>query len=192
MIADLFDIKETGRYGKGIFARKFIPKGTIVHFLCRKCGTWSKKELARLPKDKLDFVMEHEYPMKYCDERLLYINHSCNPNIMESGRGFDIVVKEIKEGEEATEDYRIFKEELHFADGCKCGEPNCMKRTTYTRPPPQKLQRFWDKKIEGALRLINSVNQPLKIQLVKEHPDLSHFFNKNGKQPKLLNTVRVP
>lgn len=43
MIADLFDIKETSRYGKGIFARRFIPKGTIVYFFpCKKCGTYSE------------------------------------------------------------------------------------------------------------------------------------------------------
>ena len=97
---------------------------------------------------------------------------------METNKGFDIVVRDIKAGEEATEDYRIFNEELHFENGCKCGEPNCMRRTIYRRPPQKRLQIFWNKKINDALRLINSVNQPLKKDLIKEHPDLKYLFNK--------------
>ena len=179
MIADLFEIRGIGRYGrgqKGIFAKRFVPKGTIVHFLCKRCGTWSIKEVARLSKARIIQILTHEYPTKYCDRRLGYINHSCNPNIMETKKGFDIVVRDIAKGEEATEDYRIFNEEKHFDGGCKCGEKNCMKNATFTRPASPKLQGFWDKKISGALRLIPSVKQPLKAELLAEHPELSNLF----------------
>ena len=40
-----------------------------------------------------------------CDE-INYLNHSCNASVLDSGRGFDIVVKDIAKGEEATHDYR--------------------------------------------------------------------------------------
>ncbi len=187
MIADLFVVKKCPKYGKdekGIFATQFIPKGTIVHFLCKKCGTWSLKEMARLSKPRILQVLTHEYPTKYCDRRLGYINHSCNPKIMETQKGFDIVVRDIAKGEEATEDYRIFNEEKHFDGGCKCGEKNCMKNTTYRSPAPKKLRRFWDGEIRSAMRLIPDVKQPLKKELLKEHPELRRLFNKNEKRPK--------
>jgi hypothetical protein len=181
MIADLFIVKKIPRYGKGqkgLFATQFIPKGTVVHFLCKRCGTWSIKDLAKLSKPRIIRALIHEYPTKYCDERLGYINHSCDPNIMETKNGFDIVVRDIAEGEEATEDYRIFNEEKHFDGGCKCGAKNCMKNTTYKSPAPKKLRRFWDNEIRPAMRMIPNVKQPLKKELLKEHPELSYLFYK--------------
>jgi hypothetical protein len=182
MIADLFIVRKCPKYGKGekgLFATQFIPKGTVVHFLCKRCGTWSFKELTRLSKPRILQILIHEYPTKYCDRRLGYINHSCNPKIMETEKGFDIVVRDIAKGEEATEDYRIFNEEKHFDGGCKCGEKNCMGKATFRSPAPKKLQKFWDRKINAALKLIPYVKQPLKSRLLKEHPELSYLFKKS-------------
>ena len=183
-MADLFVEKETGIYGKGLFAKKLVPKGTIFHFVCKKCSIYSKEELARLPKDELEFTLGHEITNESgqltnsCDKRILYINHSCNANTLRTGKGsgFDIVVKDIQKGEQATSDYRIYCDNLHFTNGCKCGEPNCMKGTTSKRPSPQKLQKFWDGKINAALKQISYVKQPLKMELLKEHPELSYLF----------------
>lgn len=182
MIADLFVVKRCPRYGKGekgLFATQFIPKGTIVQFLCKRCKTWSVKEMAGLSKPRILQILTHEYPTKHCDGRLGYINHSCNPKIMETKNGFDIVVKDIAKGEEATEDYRIFNEEKVIEGGCKCGEKNCMKNTTYRSPAPKKLRRFWDNEIHSAIRLIPKVKQPLKNKLLKEHPELGYLFEKS-------------
>lgn len=188
MYADLFVIRKTGKYGKGLFATRFVPKGTIVCFWCKKCGTYSKEELAKLSKKKLDFVIEHEEKAgpgllsKACDRRQQYINHSCNPKILETGKVGDIVVKNIKKGEEATEDYRIFYGKLYFKryfkNGCKCGEPNCVKMKLLTRPTTAKLRRHWKKEIDAALRAAPYVKQPLKKELLKERPELSYLFNK--------------
>ena len=136
MIADLFEIKETDKYSKGVFATQFIPKGTIVYFyLCKKCGKYSKEELAKMSKKELRFVIDHQVKLKsgeyskFCDDRLSYINHSCNANILDSGKGFSIVVRDIEKGEEGKEDYRLLEgeDEVRFPGGCKCGEPVCMK-----------------------------------------------------------------
>ncbi len=163
MIADLFVVKRSPKYGKGekgIFAKQFIPKGTIVYFDCKKCKRLNtKKELAKLSKVELLFYNNYG---RYCDDRMLYNNHSCNPNVMDFGNDVDIVVRNIKKGEEQTEDYRIFNRELHFDGGCKCGEKNCMKNTTYRSPASKKLRRFWDNEINTALKLVPYVKQPLK------------------------------
>ena len=189
MIADLFVIKRAPKYGKGvkgIFATQFIPKGTIMDFTCKKCGIYSKEELTKLSKKELRFVMDHEVQVgpglytKFCDKRRLYDNHSCNANCLSSDKGFGIVVRDIKKGEEATSDYRgpNGDEEVHFAGGCRCGEKNCMGKTTFRPPPSKKLQKFWDRKINAALKLIPYVKQPLKRKLLKEHPELGYLFEK--------------
>jgi hypothetical protein len=188
MMADLFEIKESSKHGKGekgLFATQFIPRGTIMDFRCKKCErTYSKKELAKLPRQEKRFVISHEVMResglysKMCDKRMLYDNHSCNANTM-GYKGFGIVVRDIEKGEEVTSDYRVDSEvdEVHFAGGCKCGERNCMGNTTFRPPALKELQKFWDRKINAALKLIPYVMQPLKGKLLKEHPELSYLFN---------------
>jgi hypothetical protein len=188
MYANLFVIRKTGKYGKGLFATRFVPRGTIVCFWCKKCGIYLKEDLAKLSKKKLDFVMEHEEKAgpgllsKACDRRQQYINHSCNPHILETGRIGDIVIKDIEKGEEATEDYRIFYGKTYFKryfkNGCKCGEPNCAKVKLLTHPSTAKLQRHWKKEINAAMRLIPYVKQPLKKEILAERPYLKYLFKK--------------
>lgn len=193
MIADLFVIKKSPKYGKGekgIFAMQLIPKGTIMDFRCKKDSTYSREELAKMSEKELRFVMDHSFKEKsglyhkYCDKRLMYDNHSCNANTLSSGKGFGIVVRDIRKGEEATSDYRLdsenSNEELHFVGGCKCGEKNCMKNSTFEPPAPRELQRFWNRRINDALRLIPYVKQPLKKELLAEHPELSYLFEKKS------------
>jgi hypothetical protein len=184
MIADLFEIKEADKkYGKGkfqrkgVFAKQFIPKGTIIYFECKKCRPWKKDELARLSKVELSSVKERSYPIKYCDKILWYNNHSCNANTLDMNNRVSIVVRDIKKGEEQTEDYRIYcQNKLHFKGGCRCGAKDCMKTTTFKQPAPKKLQRLWKRKINMALKLANTVNQPLKKQLLKDHKEMTYLF----------------
>ena len=185
MIANLYVIKASPKYGKGakrLLATQFIPRGTIDAFICKKCGTYSEEALAKLPRTELDFLIDHEVKREsglyshYCDKRMMYDNHSCNANCLSSDKGFGIVVRDIKKGEEATSDYRRYGEKVHFVGGCKCGEKNCMGNTTFRPPAPKKLQKFWNDKINVALKLIPYVKQPLKKELLAEHPELSYLF----------------
>ncbi len=188
MIADLYVIKKSPKYGKdtkGIFATQFIPKGTIDGFRCKNCGYYSKEELAKLPKKEQRFIMDHEVVQEnglyshFCDKRMLYDNHSCNANVLSSGKGFGIVVRDIQKGKEATSDYRRDGEDyVHFVGGCRCGEKNCMGKTTFRPPAPEKLQKFWNRKINAALKLVPCVKQPLKKELLAEHPELGYLFKK--------------
>ena len=197
MIADLFVIKSAPKYGKGakgLFATQFIPRGTITDFRCKKCGIYSRKELARLPKKEHDFVIEHEVMeesgmySKLCDKRMLYDNHSCNANTLNAhilgygNGGVGLAVRGIKKGEEATSDYRLNEEEeVRIPGGCRCGAKNCVDKTVFKPPAPKKLQKFWDDKINAALKLVPYVKQPLKKELLKEYPELKPVFSKGGK-----------
>lgn len=194
MIANLFVIKKSKKYGQiGLFATQFIPKGTLIDFRCRKCKTYTKRDLNRMTEKKRQFIIEHEVEAgdgsytNFCDKRQLYDNHSCNANmlnahILRRGKkgGIDIVVRNIKKGEEATTDYRLNDEEtVHFINGCMCGARNCMKNTTFKKPGSKELREFWNKKIEDAVKRIPYVKQPIKKELLKEYPKLDYLFEKS-------------
>ncbi len=192
MIADFYKIKRRPDGHKGLFATRFIPKGTIDSFRCKKCKSYSKKDLAKMSNKQRRFIMEHEVLepktglyTKFCDKRMLYDNHSCNANVMNARLighghgGIGIVVRDIKKGEESTTDYRQNDgEEVHFEGGCKCGSRNCMGNSTFRPPASKKLQKFWDKKTKTALKLVPYAKQPLKRRLLAEHPELSYLFKK--------------
>ena len=170
MLAKLFDVKETREKGKGLFAKEFIPKGTIVCFACKKCKVFTAVELGydTMSEAEKMKLLDWAYRQKDglfvapCDETR-YINHSCNANVLGTEFGFDIVVRDIQKGEEATYDYRDFYDDVKMP--CMCGETNCCKVVTFVHPAPTELKEFWDKKINSALKLINEVKQPLNKAL---------------------------
>ncbi len=173
MIARLFEVKETKNKGKGLFAKEVVPKGTIVCFECDKCRTRSAEELGyyRMSDKEKMALLDYAYRKKDgtfvlpCDETR-YLNHSCNANILGAEYGFDIVVRDIKKGEEATYDYRDFYDDVKMP--CFCGESNCCKVVDFKHPVPKELQRFWDEKVSAALKLVNKVEQPLKEALARK------------------------
>ncbi|MEW6604130.1 MAG: SET domain-containing protein [Thermoproteota archaeon] len=120
MPARLFEVRETGDRGKGLFAKEFVPKGTIVFFECQRCVRISKGSFALLYEEEKAFVLKYGYTkpdgsyLVPCDG-IIYLNHSYNANILDSGCGFDIVVRDISNGEEATYDYRLFHDSAELA-----------------------------------------------------------------------------
>jgi uncharacterized protein len=170
VIAKLFEVRETKNKGKGLFAKELIPKGTIICFECDKCEVRSASELGydKMSKKEKLALLDYAYRKEDktfvlpCDETR-YLNHSCNANILTADIGFDIVVKDIKKGEEATYDYRDFYEDVKMP--CNCNEDNCCKVVDFKHPIPEELKEFWQKKIDSALKYVNKVKQPLKEQL---------------------------
>ena len=207
MIANLFVVKKSNKYGQnGLFATQFIPKGTFIDFRCKKCKVYTKTDLAKLTEKKRQFIVTHEVMTdengtytKFCDKRQLYDNHSCNANVLnahilghDTNGGIEIAIRDIKNGEEVTTDYRLNDgETVHFVGGCKCGAKNCMKNTTFKPPPTKKLQKFWSVKINSALRLVSTVDQPLKKQILREHQDLNYIFEYPKQVKVQLDTIKT-
>ena len=148
--------------GLGVFATQFIPAGTIVYVL-----------------DQLDIIIEHnrdilsnkvyrDYLDKYayvdakgnhivCWDHGKYVNHSCNPNTLSTGYGFEIAIRDIYPGEEITDDYLLLNatEEMeHY-----CGDEKCRKKLSLN--DFELLSDKWDAQIKSSLRNVNKVAQPL-------------------------------
>ncbi len=184
MLAKLFEVKDTRNKGKGLFAKQPIPKGTIVSFECKDC--------IRISKDDFKFILtnnEKSLVLRYAyrkadgsyllpSDEIIYLNHSCNANILDSGRGFDIVVKDIAKGEEATYDYRSFSFHDPEEFECICGEDNCCKivrsvHDQHNNPQRFELMKIWKRSVDDALICSDKVAQPLNDKL----PLLSHLMN---------------
>jgi hypothetical protein len=176
MLAKLFEVKDSGNRGKGLFAKEPIPKGTIVSFECQNCIRMSKYDFEfMLTNSEKSIILKYGYRKEDgsyllpCDE-IIYLNHSCNANILDSGKGFDIVVKDIARGEEATYDYRCFFFEGSEEFECSCGEDkNCCKivRSVHDQYNPQRyeLMDIWKRSVDDALICSDKVDQPLNDEL---------------------------
>ena len=127
--------------GKGVFAKKTIPKGTRVFEY-----TGERVLKAELVNDlslgltSMNYVMNLNQTMAIDGERngndARFINHSCNPNcevLFFDETPYIYAMQEIPEGEELNFDYKLgFNTETNLSDlqkkewfPCNCGSENC-------------------------------------------------------------------
>lgn len=148
--------------GYGVFATADIAEGTIVYV-----------------KDSLEIVISHtDYlghdeamrevieKYSYIDEqgnRIIswdfakYVNHCCNCNTISTGYGFEMAIRDIKKGEQITDEYGIFNLEKEMT--LYCGQSGCRK---VIRPDdPEVYYQEWDAKIKRAIPRLFAVEQPL-------------------------------
>ncbi|HVW66628.1 MAG TPA: SET domain-containing protein-lysine N-methyltransferase [Candidatus Peribacteraceae bacterium] len=194
MIAPLFEIRDTPTKGKGLFAQEFIPAGTIINFDCADCHLLSAEDLAAKTHEEQEHILFYNYTRKdgsvvlACGDSV-YLNHSCNANILYSGHHFDIVVRDMQPGEEATIDYRFFYESPDFRMPCDCGAPNCTGEIVCEHPADVQLQAFWDAKISRSMRKIRTVPQPLKTALLDYSDEYRAFLLPRRSPRKIRDLV---
>lgn len=149
--------------GYGVFATKFIPKGTI---------TWIMDDL----EQKLDEAyvqsldrMRQEQIIKYCFRNrqgkyvlswdiAKYVNHSFNANCIPTAYDFEIAIGDIEAGEELTNDYAS----LNLDKPLECLPEPGITKTTVTSDDFLLLYPEWDRKAAEAMKHFNWVEQPLE------------------------------
>ncbi|HQQ63633.1 MAG TPA: SET domain-containing protein [Pseudomonadales bacterium] len=149
--------------GCGVFAKKFLPMGTIIYIRDPLEIVLDTQQLATFDPEYRELISRYCYVDKAGSwvlswDHSKYVNHSCNCNTMLTAYGFEIAVRDIQAGEEITDEYGLFNiaDEIDIACGCD----TCRKKLL-----PTDIDTFhtqWDKKIELAMRVIESVNQPLR------------------------------
>jgi len=177
--------------GYGVFATRFIPKGSI---------TWVLDDLdqvidsARIP-DMQPILQSSIEKYSYLNgegERILcwdhsrFINHSCDATSLPPGYDFEIAVGDIQEGEEITDDYGLLNLEADFL--CACGSKQC--RGTIR---PRDFERYadrWDALIAEAVPYLDRVEQPL-WELVREKNEIRKVLAGEGAIPSCrLHSMR--
>jgi len=158
--------------GRGVFATKSIPKGTL---------TYVKDELEviilpgdkRLADPKYKNIIETYSFIDRDGSRILswdhakYVNHCCQCNSMSTGYGFEIAIRDIAKDEEITDEYSMF----NFPSDMRlqCEKTPC--REIISDNDLQKYYAEWDEIVISALRQFMSVNQPLNKYLSEETRD---------------------
>jgi SET domain-containing protein len=99
-------------HGLGVFAGEPIRKGTkIWRFVEGFDRAYSPKQFAKLPKPARDFLKNYGYRVDgevlFTVDNDRHINHSENPNTYLKS-GYAIACRNIRKGEEITNDYREF------------------------------------------------------------------------------------
>lgn len=105
-------------HGFGVFAKKFIPKGTKVwEFNERFDIRLTPAEFEALPeavRDEIEIYLyqpEKDGTLYYESTIGRFMNHSRNPNVDYSNVGVGWATRDIQAGEEMTADYRQFMAE---------------------------------------------------------------------------------
>ena len=119
-----FEVKETVRFGRGLFAVRVIKKDErILEFTG---PTISFEQALKKPSDKLSCPLQIG-PKAYLDiqEPGVMVNHSCLPNAGIRDDKFLVAIEEIQSGEEIFYDYSTTMDEDLWTMTCLCKKSNC-------------------------------------------------------------------
>lgn len=148
--------------GYGVVAKKFIPKGTI---------TWVQDDLDRIftPEDEQRISPKmRQYLETYCFtnskghkvlcwDNAKFVNHSFNPSCMSTAYDFEIAIRDIRPGEQLTDDYGY----LNVSEPFEAEDEGSERKVVY----PDDLLRYhgqWDDLVKENLPFIRKADQPLQ------------------------------
>jgi hypothetical protein len=167
--------------GYGVFATKLIPRGTITWVRDDLDQLFSLDAAERVSPAIRPFLDKYSYmngagQLVLCWDQARFVNHSCEPTCLSPGLDFEIAVRDIRPGEELTDDYGALN--LSEPIECACGSPRCRRIVEGDDLP--KYAAEWDAMVAAAFVLIPSVDQPL-WPLVDQKADVEHILA--GRQP---------
>ena len=152
--------------GYGVFATHLIPRGTITWVRDDLDQAFSQGEMEEMGEayqkilEKYSFVDGRGQKI-LCWDLARYVNHSCNANCLSAGYDFEMAVRDIKAGEELTDDYGTLNLETSF--DCACEFAGCRRKIH-----PDDLLRYsddWDHLVRAAFARLRDVPQPLWLFL---------------------------
>lgn len=129
------EIRETSLNGKGTFATEDIKKGEMIYI---RGGELMRMEEAYnyVPGECPDGIwpITDEYWLgarskEEFESQKVYVNHSCDANCGLRGEITCVAMRDIKAGEEITQDYGLLDNSDYKLE-CTCGSPNCRKIIT--------------------------------------------------------------
>ena len=150
--------------GTRVIATRYIPKGTLVWIPGDTDQVLSVEQVEVMPEDRKAYLAEYSYLTNagtyiVSNDIARFVNHSCNANSLSvAGLEISIAVRDIRKGEEITEDYGLYYTNGGF-ENCTCGSPLC--RQKITKDDVWRYGDEWDRKIATSFKLLLTVKQPL-------------------------------
>jgi uncharacterized protein len=133
-------VMHESEFGRGLFAREDIKKGTVLHQITGmeinfKETTQLKEESYALQVDFDKYILLQP-PVAFC-------NHSCDPNCFINNHLQFVALKHIKKDEELFWDYSTSMLERHWTMHCNCGAEECRRMITdFDLLPPKTQQHY--------------------------------------------------
>jgi SET domain-containing protein len=140
------EIRESKIHGRGLFAIADIAKNEIVavkggHIVDRK----TLREKITLVLGPVEIQIGDDLfiaPVSDGEREssMLYLNHSCQPNLGVRGEITFVAMRDIRAGEELTHDWAMTDDDDYSIE-CNCGASDCRKTLTgkdWQRPDLQK------------------------------------------------------
>ncbi len=173
--------------GYGVVATALIPRGTITWAKDDLDQDFSAAEIRSMASPYRQLLEKYTYVDReglhvLCWDAARFLNHSCDPTSRSPGYDFEIAVRDIRPGEELTDDYGSLNVSPGF-ELCGCGAP-CCRRTI----DPGDLLRHgeeWDVALREVVALIPRLDQPLWF-FVREKAELAAVFA--GRAPMAPST----
>ena len=174
--------------GHGVFATQDLPVGTITWVKDNLDRTFRREEVEALPAMDQENLLKYTYRDRhgfyfFCWDLTRYINHSFSPNSMITPLDFEIAIRDIKKGDEITNDYGT----LNIIEPFECSNPRGKRKVVR----PDDLLRYykeWDVMLKAAAKNISQVHQPLKNFLSESHWDhIQKVSNETLRLPSILD-----
>jgi hypothetical protein len=148
--------------GYGVFARRAIPRGTVLWVLCRLDMVFTAAEAAAFPPPYRPILDRYAYTdgrgrVVLCWDHGRYVNHSCDPVMLGVGNDVEIAVRDIAAGEELTCEYATLNPTEAMV--CHCGAGACRGVVG-----PDDVLTLWpdlDRRVAATLPSARAVAQPL-------------------------------
>jgi hypothetical protein len=129
------EVRESAIHGRGLFATGDISKNEIVaikggHIVDRK--TLREKITPVFGPVEIQIDDDLFIAPVIQEERelsMLYLNHSCDPNVGVRGEITFVAMRVIRAGEELSHDWAMTDDDDYSVD-CNCGAANCRKVLT--------------------------------------------------------------
>jgi hypothetical protein len=179
--------------GCGIIATRDIPKGTVTWVLDPIDRIFRPHQVEELAPVCRDTILKYSYRNRhgdyvFCWDNTRFMNHSFKPNCITTAYNFELAVRDIRAGEELTNDYGSLNilEPFHAFDE---GTP---RKVVY----PDDLARHyadWNRQLESAFKRIQTVEQPLRDLLSAEQWETAaRIAAKHSPMESILNCLHRP
>lgn len=148
--------------GFGVFATKFIPKGTLVWALDELDQVLEPSFVDNLDNERKTKVKKYSYRDNMGRYILSwdlgqYVNHSSKANCISTPYDSEIAIIDIEPGTQLTDEYGCLNLEEPFA----CLPEKGVERTYVCKDDLLQYYQEWDKLLLDAYQFIDKVEQPL-------------------------------
>lgn len=149
------------KVGYGVVAKELIPKGTITWVLDKFDREFTPDQYETLEPIYKNILETYAYKnnlgnLVLCWDNGRFVNHSFNANCLTTAYNFELAVRDIRPGEQLTDDYGYLNIDAPFR-----GIDEGTKRKIVYPDDLLKYHKSWDKKLIKAFKYVSKVKQPL-------------------------------